>query len=134
MENLKYTLEDVMNAHKNGYSSGITNVVLKGSGKSFMVAGIVTLVLSVAAVAALTAINVLSLGIALPVFLAGMPKIGAMFIAGGAMIIAGAAMIYSGKKTFEGDSQKQREDHLHTLKDELNTLKQRKVSTKIETI
>lgn len=30
VKNLKYTLEDVMNAHKNGYSSGITNVVLKG--------------------------------------------------------------------------------------------------------
>tara|TARA_B100000963_G_scaffold359415_1_gene386719 strand:- start:838 stop:1581 length:744 start_codon:yes stop_codon:yes gene_type:complete len=30
IKNLKYTLEDVMNAHVNGYSSGITNVVLKG--------------------------------------------------------------------------------------------------------
>lgn len=30
VKNLKYTLEDVMNVHKNGYSCGITNVMLKG--------------------------------------------------------------------------------------------------------
>lgn len=30
IQNLKYSLEDVMNAYTNGYSSGITNVVLKG--------------------------------------------------------------------------------------------------------
>lgn len=30
IKNLKYSLEDVMNAYSNGYSNGITNVVLKG--------------------------------------------------------------------------------------------------------